>query len=139
MISKILADLLQDLLKDFFPKFAYWLFYSEMTVALLLGILSCFAWPIGAIIFFVYAAFCWVGACNYGRKRAAEKKLPWEPSHFDRSMAIFMNAGLIVMGAGFAVIAFDSNWLGAILGVALILLSGFNIIGLISGKWVTFP
>ena len=49
MFSTFLTDVLQDLLKEFFPKFAYWLFYSEMALALLLGILFCFAWPVGTL------------------------------------------------------------------------------------------
>ncbi|MFY9760273.1 MAG: hypothetical protein WB772_19995 [Xanthobacteraceae bacterium] len=49
MFSTFLTDVLQDLLKESFPKFAYWLFYSEMALALLLGILFCFAWPVGTL------------------------------------------------------------------------------------------
>ncbi|MFZ0777027.1 MAG: hypothetical protein WBC94_15760 [Xanthobacteraceae bacterium] len=143
MFSTFLTDVLQDLLKESFPKFAYWLFYSEMALALLLGILFCFAWPVGTLAglaFFGYAALCWVGACNYTRrKRAVEKKLPWEPSQFDRAAAIFMSAGLIVAGAGFILIALDGNWGGVVLGAALILFGGFNIVRILSGKWVTFP
>jgi len=142
MLSQMLTEILRDLLKETFPKFAYWLYYSEVTVTLLIGILCCFDWPFGtlfAFLFFFYAAFCWTGACNYGRKKALEKKIQWKPSHLDRAVAFFLSAGLILVGIGFILLRTDIGGFIIIFGVGFIVLGVYNLFILFSGKWITFP
>jgi hypothetical protein len=142
MLSTVLVDLLKEVLKETFPKFAYWLFYSEMAVTLLIGVLLCFAWPVGTLVsplFFCYAALCWIGACNYTKKRKAEENLSWTPSAFDRGVAVFMSLGLLVFGVGVILASLDGAWMLAVLGAIFLLAGGLNIKRVLSGKWVTFP
>jgi hypothetical protein len=140
MISEFLAHVLQGVLKDTFPKFAYWLFYSEMAFALLIGVLFCFAPPVGPLVglgFFFYASLCWIGACNYGKKKAREKNIQWEPSRFDRAVAVFWSVGLVAFGALLFLII--DAWAGRIGAAGLILLGAFNLKKVLSGKWIAFP
>jgi hypothetical protein len=142
MLSEFLTEAFRETLKEAFPKFAYWLFYSEMTFALLLGVLFCFAWPVGPLVgyfFFVYAAVCWIGARNYGRKRAVEKNMQWAPSRLDLAVAVFLCVGLVVVGLGFFFISLGGKWSMTILGAAVMIYGVFKLKNVLSGKWITFP
>ena len=69
MLLEYFAHLFKDILKEKYAGFAYWLFYSEMTVALLVALIA-FAWGelLGGAVFSVYAALNYVAARNYERK-----------------------------------------------------------------------
>jgi hypothetical protein len=139
-MAHFLTHLLQDLLMERFPKFAYWLFYSEMVAAIVIGLVLIF-FPAEAIfggVFILYAASNWVGASNYARKRALKEKQAWAPSRFDRAVAIFLNLGFGLAG-GFLLYFLRDNWLMIAMGIALIAIALFNLVALCSGRWVDYP
>jgi hypothetical protein len=140
-MSHFLAHFFQHMLKESFPKFAYWLYYSEMVIVLILALIYIWMPPIGTMVgagLLVYAGFNWVGACNYGRKRAVEHGVAWSPSRFDRGVAIYLNVGMGVLGGGLVYLGYD-EWIGIGLGLAILLIGVFNLVTLLKGGWVEFP
>jgi hypothetical protein len=129
-------------LKGNFPKLTYSLLYAEMTIAIVIGLLLLLLLPLHDMIagaaLLLYAAFIWICARNYGRRRALEKKVSWEPSRFDRAVAICLNSG-VVIGVGF-LLCFVDRSLGTIgVGAAAIVIAFHNLFTLYSGRWTDFP
>jgi hypothetical protein len=154
MLSHFLTDLFEDVLKDRYPKFAYWLYYPEMTIALILAVLWIalpeLIYGNGTILmetfFLAYAAFNWIGASNYGRRRALENDINWSPSWLDRSVAMFLQLVTATLGAGFLYLVYDSwsdpgyeKWSFIVLGLALLGYSIKGIFRLSTGGWLEWP
>jgi hypothetical protein len=140
-MSHFLVHFFQETLKENFPKFAYWLYYSEMVIVLIPAFLFIWSPPTGTLVgaaSLIYAGFNWVGAANYGRKRVLEHGGTWSPSRFDRGVAIYFNTGMIALGGAFSYVAYD-EWIGLALGVAIVLIGLSNLSTLLSGGWVEFP
>jgi len=133
MLSKFIVEFLQRLLGEKYPAFAYWLFYSEMNISLIFGL----HFP----PFLIYAAFNFIAARNYGRKRALAQGKDWTPSRFDKVVAFFLQTGMAVVGFGGAGLSFIGGaawWTTALLAIIGILALGWAV-GLLRGNWPEWP
>jgi len=141
-MSHVLTHMFQHSLKENFPGFAYWLYYSEMSVAIFFALITMQSSDSGSrvigIALLVYAASSYLGARNYARKIAEEHKQIWSPSGFDRVVAVMFQIGVCAGGA-FILVNMADNWVIISIGIALLILPIFPLFRLLTGRWVNFP
>lgn len=158
----MISMVLKELLKHVFPLFAYWLFYSEAAVALLISgfIFEATRYQpladnlLGLAAAISYFGFCIVGAASYRRQRRQARSEPWAPSWLERICAVVMNLGLIALafltidlvrfiwtdlqGDIFTGDGFGAVFITGIL-IALPFISLWSLYRLARGRWVLMP